>query len=72
MIGETLAHYRITQKIGEGGMGEVYRATDSKLHRDVAIKVISASYATDPERMARFEREAHVLASLSHGSIAAV
>ena len=72
MIGETLAHYRITQKIGAGGMGEVYRATDSKLHRDVAIKVISASYATDPERMARFEREAHVLASLSHGSIAAV
>ena len=72
MIGETLAHYRITQKIGAGGMGEVYRATDSKLHRDVAIKVISASYANDPERMARFEREAHVLASLSHGSIAAV
>ena len=72
MIGETLAHYRITQKIGAGGMGEVYRATDSKLHRDVAIKVIAASYANDPERMARFEREAHVLASLSHGSIAAV
>ena len=72
MIGETLAHYRITQKIGAGGMGEVYRATDSKLHRDVAIKVITASYANDPERMARFEREAHVLASLSHGSIAAV
>ena len=72
MIGDTLAHYKITQKIGAGGMGEVYRATDSKLHRDVAIKVISASYANDPERMARFEREAHVLASLSHGSIAAV
>ena len=72
MIGETLAHYRITEKIGAGGMGEVYRATDSKLHREVAIKVIAATYANDPERMARFEREAHVLASLSHGSIAAV
>ena len=53
-------------------MGEVYRATDSKLHRDVAIKVISKDFASDPERMARFEREAQVLASLTHGSIAAV
>ena len=72
MVGQTLAHYQITRKIGAGGMGEVYRATDSKLHRDVAIKVISAEYARDPDRMARFEREAQVLASLSHGSIAAV
>jgi len=72
MIGQTLAHYQITQKIGAGGMGEVYRATDSKLHREVAIKVISPEFARDAERMARFEREAHVLASLSHPSIAAV
>ena len=72
MIGQTLAHYQITQKIGAGGMGEVYRATDSRLHREVAVKVISPEFARDPERMARFEREAHVLASLSHGSIAAV
>jgi serine/threonine-protein kinase len=72
VVGQTLAHYQITRKIGAGGMGEVYRATDSKLHRDVAIKVISAEYARDPDRMARFEREAQVLASLSHGSIAAV
>jgi Tol biopolymer transport system component len=72
MIGETLSHYRVTQKIGAGGMGEVYRATDSKLHREVAIKVLPAALANDPERMARFEREAQVLASLTHPSIAAV
>ena len=72
MIGETLSHYRVTQKIGAGGMGEVYRATDSKLHREVAIKVLPVALADDPERMARFEREAQVLASLTHASIAAV
>jgi Tol biopolymer transport system component/tRNA A-37 threonylcarbamoyl transferase component Bud32 len=72
MIGETLAHYRVTEKIGAGGMGEVYRATDSRLHREVAIKVLPAALANDGERMARFEREAQVLASLSHPSIAAV
>ena len=72
MIGQTLAHYRITAKIGAGGMGEVYRATDSRLHREVAVKVISADYAHDPDRMARFEREAQVLASLTHRGIAAV
>jgi len=72
MIGETVGHYRITSKLGSGGMGEVYRATDTTLHRDVAVKVISPEFADDPERMARFEREAQVLASLTHGSIAAV
>ena len=72
MIGQTVGHYRITDKIGSGGMGDVYRATDTTLHRVVAIKVISPEFATDPERMARFEREAQVLASLTHGSIAAV
>src|SRR5215217_7406648 len=72
MIGETLAHYRVTEKIGAGGMGEVYRATDSRLHREVAIKVLPAALANDAERMARFEREAQVLASLSHPSISAV
>ena len=65
MIGETLSHYRVTQKIGAGGMGEVYRATDSILHREVAIKVLPATLANDPERMARFEREAQVLASVT-------
>lgn len=72
MIGQTVGHYRITAKIGSGGMGEVYRATDSTLHREVAVKVISPEFASDPERMARLEREAQVLASLNHGSIAAV
>ncbi|MBK5294617.1 MAG: serine/threonine protein kinase, partial [Acidobacteriia bacterium] len=60
MIGTTLAHYRITAKLGEGGMGEVYRATDLKLNREVAIKVLPESFAQDPDRMARFQREAHV------------
>src|SRR5579864_3333799 len=70
MIGETIAHYRITAKLGEGGMGEVYRATDTKLHRDVAIKVLPQSFAQDAERMVRFTREAQVLASLNHPNIA--
>lgn len=72
MTGETIAHYKLTEKIGAGGMGDVYRATDLKLHRDVAVKLISPAFARDPERMARFEREALVLASLTHGAIAAV
>src|SRR5689334_3012388 len=72
MIGQTLAHYRITAKLGEGGMGEVYRATDSKLGREVAIKVLPAAFANDPDRMARFTREAQVLASLNHPNIAAI
>ena len=69
---EYIAHYRVTAKIGEGGMGAVYRATDTKLHRDVAIKVIPDYCAADPDRMARFAREAQVLASLNHPNIAAI
>ena len=72
MIGQTLAHYEILDKLGSGGMGEVYRARDTKLKRDVAIKVLSERFAGDRERMARFEREAHVLASLNHPNIAAI
>jgi len=72
MIGESIAHYRITAKIGEGGMGEVYRATDTKLSREVAIKVLPAAVARDPDRLARFEREAKVLAALNHPNIAAI
>ena len=70
MIGTTLAHYRITAALGAGGMGEVWRATDEKLDREVALKVLPADFAADPERLARFEREAKVLASLNHPNIA--
>jgi serine/threonine protein kinase/Tol biopolymer transport system component len=70
VIGTTLAHYRITAALGAGGMGEVWRATDEKLGREVALKVLPADFAADPERLARFEREAKVLASLNHANIA--
>src|SRR6266704_455451 len=72
MSPQAIAHYRVTSKLGEGGMGEVYRATDTKLGRDVAIKVIPESFVQDPGRMARFAREAQVLASLNHPNIAAI
>src|SRR6516165_9455555 len=70
--GLSVAHYRITAKLGEGGMGEVWRATDTKLGRDVAIKILPEAFAQDAERMARFEREAKVLASLNHPNIAQI
>jgi eukaryotic-like serine/threonine-protein kinase len=72
MIGKTLSHYRILEKLGEGGMGEVYRARDSKLNREVALKVLPEVFVKDGERMARFHREAQVLASLNHPNIAAI
>jgi serine/threonine protein kinase len=68
---QTIGHY-ITAKLGEGGMGEVWRATDAKLNRDVAIKILPAAFADDADRMARFTREAQVLASLNHPNIAAI
>ena len=70
MIGTTLGHYRIVEKIGEGGMGVVYRAHDERLDRDVAIKVLPEEVAADSDRLHRFEREAKVLASLNDANIA--
>ena len=70
MIGTTLVQYKVTAALGVGGMGEVWRAEDEKLGREVALKVLPEEFAKDPERMARFEREAKVLASLNHPNIA--
>jgi serine/threonine-protein kinase len=72
MIGQTVAHYKILDKLGEGGMGEVWRAEDTKLGRQVAIKVLPEIFTSDGERLARFEREARVLAAFEHPKIASI
>jgi len=72
LLGKTLSHFRILQQLGAGGMGVVYLARDTSLGRDVAVKVLPAEFARDPERLARFRREAKVLASLNHPNIAAI
>ncbi|RPI21095.1 MAG: serine/threonine protein kinase, partial [Acidobacteria bacterium] len=72
LTGHTLSHYRIHEKIGEGGMGVVYRAEDTNLNRQVAIKVLPETFLNDRERLARFQREAQLLASLNHPNIAAI
>ena len=70
--GTTLGHYDVTALIGEGGMGQVWQATDTQLGREVALKVLPEAFTSDPDRLARFEREAKVLASLNHPNIGSI
>jgi len=72
VVGQAFCHYHIVERIGAGGMGEVYRARDTKLNREVALKVLPEAFARDAQRMARFRREAQVLASLNHPNIATI
>lgn|SRR5262245_29078158 len=72
MIGRTLAHYQIKSALGAGGMGEVYRATDTKLGRDVAVKVLPVDMASSADRRERFQREARALAALDHPHIVTI
>src|SRR5262245_40527703 len=68
--GTRIGPYEVTSPLGEGGMGVVFRAHDTKLHRDVALKLLPAHFADDPDRLVRFQREAQILASLNHPNIA--
>lgn len=72
MIGKKVTHYEILAPIGKGGMGEVYRARVTKLGRDVAVKVLPSEMSSEPERLARFDREARTLATLQHANIASI
>jgi protein kinase-like protein len=72
LVGSRVGVYEVVAPLGAGGMGEVYRARDTRLGRDVAIKILPSAVATDPERLARFEREARVLASVNHPNIGAI
>ncbi len=69
-VGDRLGHYDVTALIGEGGMGQVYQATDTQLNRQVALKILPEAFATDPDRLARFQREAQLLASPTHPQLA--
>ncbi len=68
-VGTRLGHYDVTALLGEGGMGQVWQATDTQLNREVALKILPEAFAVDPDRLARFQREAQVLASLNHPNI---
>ena len=70
--GTSIGHYDVTALLGEGGMGQVWRATDTQLNRQVALKILPDAFATDPDRLARFTREAQILASLNHPNIAQI
>ena len=72
LLGESINHYKITAKLGEGGMGAVYRATDTRLGREVALNIVPEKFARDRQRMGRFQREAEVLASLDHPNISTI
>src|SRR5262245_51411288 len=72
VTGQRLGVYEVAGPIGAGGMGEVYRARDTRVGRDVALKILPAAFASDPERLSRFDREAQVLAALNHPHIAAI
>jgi eukaryotic-like serine/threonine-protein kinase len=72
LVGRPLAHYQISSGIGAGGMGEVYRATDTKLARDIALKVLPPEMASDPGRLTRFQREARAVAALNHPNVVTV